>query len=106
MTFQQFKQMTVGEIIDLAQALAEASSIENGSAKSGVMFKGEPVEDTAKELMMTFLDDVTPFSGTLEMLSDMAIEAVSSTDWVDKALGLVRFAVPMLDAKPLANLPF
>jgi len=103
----EFKQMTVGEIIDYAQVLAQASSVEEGEPTADLTYEGQPIEESAKELVLTFLDAATPFEGTLEMLADTAIAAVgNSTDWVDKAVGIVRFAAPMLDARPLAGLPF
>jgi len=107
MKWAEFKQLTVGEIIDFTQVLAEASSVEEGAVDPGRQWEGVPIEDAAKELVLTFMDAATPFTGTLELLADTAIAAVSnSTDWVDKALGLARFAAPALNARPLANLPF
>lgn len=110
MKWAEFKEMTVREHIAFADALVQASSIEEGDATPGVMWKGETIESEARELAISFLDDgVFRFKeGSIaEILSDQAINLVDATvDWVDRALRLVRFAVPVLDKKPLANLPF
>ncbi len=107
MKWAEFKQMNVGQHIDFAQALAKASSIEDGAAQSGVLWNDAPIEDVAREMFLDFLDAATPFEGAIEMIADAAIAAIDNgTDWVDAALKLVRFAVPVLEAKPLAGLPF
>lgn len=107
MKWADLKQMTTRELLDYGDRLAAASSVENGPAQSGILApSGVPIEDDAKELLLDFLDAVTPFDGMVEAMTDAAIQmAGSQTGWVDKALGLLRFVTPLLDAKPLANLP-
>jgi hypothetical protein len=110
MKWAEFKQLTVRELMQFGDALAKASTVEEGPAQSGVMFQGVPVEEVARTLVIDFLDNgVLRFEegSLLETLTDTGITLVDSTvPWVDRALGLVRFAVPVLDARPLANLPF
>ena len=108
MRWTEFKQMTVREHLEFGDLLAQASTVEAGTAVANLTWKdGRAIEDHAKELVIDFADAATPFDGVLELVADQAImAAVEMTDWVDKALGLARFAAPILDAAPLARLPF
>lgn len=109
MKWADFKQSTVGELIDFTQALADASTIENGPAQSGVLWKGEPIEEVARTMTLDFLDNgIFRFKeGSIgEITTDTGLNLVDNqVDWVDMALRLVRSIAPWLDAKPLAALP-
>jgi hypothetical protein len=110
MKWAEFKTLTVRDLLAFGDALAKASSVEDGAPESGVLFHDQPIEEVARTLVIDFLDNgVLRFEdgSLLETLTDTGISLIDSTvPWVDRALGLVRFATPVLDARPLEHLPF
>lgn len=92
MKWAEFKQLTVGEIADVVQ------DWEAGNDEAG-----------AKEFATDFLDNVVfqfEEGSFLELSSDAVIQMGVSQGWSSVAGRIGRFASMVLDAKPLANLPF
>lgn len=111
MLWNDFKQMTTREHLAFLDALVRAASEDASGTnpESNVMFQGRPVEVHAKELVPDFLDNAVfrfkPGS-LMEQITDAGLAlANTQVEWVDSALSIARVAVPILDAKPLANLP-
>lgn len=112
MKWAEFKQMQVRELMEFSDALVRAGSAQATGTDpvDGVMFQGRPVVEHAEELVPDFLDNgVFKFAdgSLMEQLTDTGIAiANSQVEWIDSALNITRMAAPMLEAKPLANLPF
>jgi hypothetical protein len=91
MKWAAFKQLTVGEILDQVQLW------ENGQDPAG-----------AKEFAEDFLDNgIFKFddNSMLERLSDMAIGMGTDAYYTKLASSIGGIFTPVMNAKPLANLP-
>lgn len=104
MKWADLKTKTVGELVDVCQAIEEALQ-----GVEGVKIDGVPVKEACKELVMDGLDNgVFRFKeGSLaEQLSDGALAMVSTTtDWEERAKMALGPVFAVLELKPLQHLP-
>lgn len=92
MLWATFKGSTVGEIVDIVQAW------ENGQDETG-----------AQEFVTDVLDNVVfrfPDGSVAEMVSDTVISSGLPMVWPQAAARIARVVSGVLDARPLAGLPF